>query len=93
MIELINDLVISVDQYNYALQLRTNKFDKEGRMIYRPIGYHDTLTKAIKGAKNYSIKNELKEGSRSLEEAINIVNGITKEFEELLNRVLESEEV
>ena len=93
MIELINNLVVKVDQYNYALSLRTDKKDKEGNIVYKPISYHDNLKNAIRGAKDYTIKNELKEGIRDLETAIKEINRIDREFEELLIKVLESEEI
>ena len=92
MIELINNLVVKVDQYNYALNLRTDSRDKEGNTVYKSITYHDSLKNAIRGAKEYCIRNKLKDNVRDLEAAIKEINKINKEFEELLIRVLESEE-
>lgn len=92
MIELINDLYVKIDQYNYTLQEKTNSIDEEGNPIYKTIAYHDNLEKAIKGAIKYSIRKCLQNNNRTLEEAIKVIKDINFSFEKVLKDVLEGNE-
>ena len=87
MIELINNLYVRVDQYNYTLQEKTNTFDKEGNVVYKSISYHDSLDKAIKGAVSYKIRKCLQGQERTLEEAIKIIKNINWSFEKVLKDI------
>lgn len=84
MIVLINDLVVDVTEFNYTLMVDRHKTDKKGKPIYTTLGYYSNLAGAVNGAKEYCIKNELRDGLYDLREAIEKINSISTKFSNLL---------
>lgn len=92
MIELTDNLFIKIEQYNYILCLKTKRSDKEGSITFKPLAYCGSIQTAIKAAIDWKIKKELINDVKTLNDAIRIINNVNKEFIDLLNKVLESEE-
>ena len=89
MIILIHDLVIGVDTNNYTLMLDEHKQDKNGKQIYKTLGYYGTLQNAVCGARRYCIRKRLESNVCVLTDAIKIIKSITEEFSKLLEVVKE----
>lgn len=87
MITLIHDLVIDVDTNGYTVMLDKYKINDKGKPVYDKLGYYATLTSAMHGAREYSIRKQLEAGTHTLTEALNVVRSTTKEFSELLKAV------
>ena len=98
MIELLNNLVISVDDLSYTLQKYEGKQvvivkDKETGLEkqvekdkYTPIGYFTSLKGALLSAKEYLFKQNLKGSVKTLDEAFNELIRINKEFENIISK-------
>lgn len=84
MITLKYDLLVDVSQYNYTLMLDKHKQDKKGKPVYETLGYYNTLTGAVCGAKDYCIRKILGSDVHSLTEAADEIARITDEFANLL---------
>ena len=87
MVTLIHDCVVEVSQNNYTLMLDKHKQDKEGKPLYEILGYYNTLTGAVNGAKDYFIKKRLSVNTYTLDKAIEIIKQVNKEFIDLLKTV------
>ena len=79
-IELINNLYIKVDSLNYTVFQRTNKFDSDGKMIPKVVGYASSFGAALNVALIYCTRNDLLEGVSSLREALETVKKYKSEL-------------
>lgn len=98
MIELLNDLVISVDDLSYTLQKyegkqvvtvkdKTTGLEKQvEKDKYTPIGYFTSLQCALLSAKEYLFKQNLKDDVNTLDEALKKLVKINKEFENIISK-------
>ena len=98
MIELLNDLVISVDDLSYTLQKyegkqmvtvkdKTTGLEKQVENDkYTPIGYFTSLKGALMAAKKYLFKKKLKDSVYTLDEAFKELIRINKEFENIISK-------
>ena len=86
MIELFDDYVIAVDQYNYTFGRRCMKKNKDGELAesVRPISYHNTLAQALQGARRYFIRGKLSDGCASLSDALSTVLEVDAQFEKFI---------
>lgn len=94
MIKVDDDYVIDLDGMNYIPKVkrtRINKVTKETYEDLETIGYYGTLKGAIRGLLDFKVRNLLMEGTKSLETALKCVQTAYKEFDELLERVMNYE--
>lgn len=84
MITLKHDLVVDVSQNNYTLMLDKHKQDKNGNPLYETLGYYNTLTGAVNGARDYCVRKNLASDVYSLRGAVDEMKRITDEFVNLL---------
>ena len=94
MIKLFDDWLILVDDYNYCLARslgeRTRK-DGKTEMNYKRYGYFKSVSGCLRQLHEEIIRRELKDGSRTLSEALHVVDECTARVENLLS-VLEQRE-
>lgn len=98
MVRLNNDWIVDVDDNgNYMprkdLHRKKTVVFKDGTSEERddyekPIGYYSSLSNAIRGVVSYLIRNCLKEGTYTLEEAAEKIDDINGIFEDALVSVL-----
>lgn len=88
MIELINDYVVSVDSTDYTLMIDLHKTDKNGKPMYKTVGYYSTLANAITGCIRDINRSELSVGTHTLEEAVSIIANRDAELTALLDKYL-----
>lgn len=96
MIKLIDNYLVLVDDCNYSLVYDTGRTRKrEGRTepIYKYLGYYGSLAGAIRGCREIFVHDGLKGGPHELSEALHTIAGITKRFEELLNKYVPEDDL
>lgn len=90
MIELFDGFYINVDRHSYTLAKRYwyNAKDGDRKECSETIGHYTSLADALNGFIRYLVRNELKNGRRTLTEAVATISGIeervTKFIEENL---------
>ena len=83
MIELFDDFVITVDENQYAFGKKY--FDKKkDKWFVQYKGYYGSLSQAINGFTKYLVRNELKNGTRTLAEAIETIREIADRVEKFI---------
>ena len=87
MIKLKHDFVVDSNKNNYILMLYKHKDDKKGKPIYETLGYYSTLEGAIYGAKSIFIRMQLGSGFFELEQALEEIRKIHKEWVDMLEEV------
>lgn len=92
MIELIDNWVVLVDDYNYTLaRITGTRIDKKtGREspAYKVQGYYRSLESAVKALGEQLIRDCLKDRRTSLAEAVHTITESNKRMETLLHEVL-----
>lgn len=88
MVKLIKDYVVSVDSTDYTLMIDVHKKDKNGRDLYKTVGYYSTLDGAIKGCIRDINRSELAVGTHTLEEAVKIITDNNKVLNDLLTECM-----
>lgn len=88
MIKLVNDYVVAVDSYNYTLQIDLNKIDKNGKKLYKIVGYYGDLKEAIKACVKDMNKRKFEDEECTLMQAVQIINNNSKRFEMILENAL-----
>lgn len=87
MVRIYNDYVVLVDMLSYTAAIDTGKDGKDGRRIYKNIGYYGTLRDAVRGIARYDVKKNLKDADVTLIEACAILNNINEQLEKSLLKV------
>lgn len=87
MIRVNDEFVITVNDCTYIAAVDKHKTDKEGKPMYKTIGYYPSVKMALKGIFKYKARIVLGEGEKTLTEAINALETIENEFEEALQVV------
>lgn len=89
MIRVNDKYVIEVDNYCFTAQVDLHKEDKDGRPIRKNVGYYSTFAGAMKGIARYEEKEMLMQPMEvPLAEAIQTIQGIYKEFSDLLRSAM-----
>lgn len=89
MIRVDENYIIEVDERCYAVKIDMHKEDKNGNPIYKPVGYYGDIEGAIKGIIKSKVNKSLSEEIHTLESALKCVVDTSKEFGELLKKVIE----
>ena len=94
MIRINDDWVIDVDAYNYILKRDLHRMEKsrdKKTMVpaYTTIGYYGSLRKALERLREEIIRERLRDGLRTLTEALQTIRECNKEWSELIEKVLE----
>lgn len=86
MIELFDDMVIAIDQYNYSLAHRRIVKDKKGNDVERfdYVSHHTSLAQALLGFRRYLVRQKLQNGLYTLSTALHSVLEIDKQIEEFI---------
>lgn len=86
MIELFDDYVILVDQYQYAVGRKCIVNTKDGtqREQIRCLSYHKTLAQALSSLRRYLVRVKLSEGENRLFDALKQAKEIDDKFEEFI---------
>ena len=82
MIELYDGYCIVVDNYNYSVAKKTTP--KKGEAGYKFISHNSSLSGALNSFRRLVIKEKLKNGSRTLLEALNAIREIDEAFEKFI---------
>lgn len=101
MINLIDGYKVIVDDYNYTLVFDTGRTqifkNKDGTEVEKPVlkylGYYMSLYSAINACRQKLVRDELKDGSFSLYEAVYIIKKVTDRFTEVLERCLPEDDL
>lgn len=91
MIKLKHDFVVDSNKNNYILMLDKHKEDEKGRAIYETLGYYSTLEGAIYGAKSILIRMRLRSGVFELEQALEEIRKIHREWVDMLEDVMRND--
>lgn len=84
MIELLDNYVLDVDDHCYTLKQDTGKTRKTGEKIYRILGYFGNVTGALNALAKELAREKHKQGSHSLNEAINAIKEANARVENLI---------
>ena len=86
MIELFDDFVITVDENQYSVGKRYFSKSKDGTLTekIKQIGHYTSLSQALNGFTKYLARNELKDGNRTLAEAIKTIREIADRVEKFV---------
>ena len=86
MIELFDNWKIDVDSMSYTLKKVIPGTSKKGEPITREDirGYYGTLEGALKALGKEMVKDELKDGSYTLTDALNVVREAREKVEKLI---------
>lgn len=87
MINLINDYVIQADERCYTLVIDTKKNDKNGKRIYKNIGYYNTVSHCIEACYKDLCRKKVLDNTYTLKEALQAF----KEVETALKEVMPKE--
>jgi len=92
MIKLFDNWVVLVDDYNYSLaKIKGTRIDsKTGkeRTDYKMYGHYKDLAGAIKSLSGELVKDSLKDGVATLDEAVRIIRESNSRVEDLLKEIL-----
>lgn len=86
MIELVDGWLIDVDSMSYTLKRRLKGTSKKGEPIERDEihGYYSSLEGALKALGREIVRENLKDGSHTLTDALSIVSEARKTVEDLI---------
>ena len=82
MIELYDGYCIVIDSYNYSVAKKTTT--KKCKAGYKFISHNSSLSAALNSFRRLVIKEKLKNGSRTLLEALNAIREIDEAFEKFI---------
>lgn len=89
MIHVIDNYYIRVDTLSYTPTIDTGSVDKDGDIVYKNLGYCNSLRNAVKIIFQYRQKVEFIKNDFELSEALNRIEHINKEFEKCLDKCVE----
>ncbi len=83
MIELFDGYVVVIDAYNYALGKKRLSVSKNGDIEERIdyVAYCTSLLSALQAFNRQLVKEELKKGTRTLNEALTVIRETEKKLE------------
>lgn len=87
MIKLIDNYVIQAEERCYTLAIDTGKDDKNGKRVYKFVGYYNTIRNAITACYKDICRKKVAENTYTIKEAIQAF----KEVEEALEKVMPKE--
>ena len=90
MIRVNDDYVILVDTLNYTSCKDDHKTDKNGKPVYKTIGYFSNLEQALRGIIKDMNGRAFEAGVYSLQEALEIIKQSNKVFTDMLREVTEN---
>lgn len=93
MIKLYSNYGIIVDDNSYALCYFYGKQDKNGKEMYRNIGYYTDIDKALKAFGDELVHTKLKNGVYDLSEAVRIIKESNEELVEYIKASIPKLEV
>jgi len=94
IIDIKNNWVILVDDYNYMLAKDLKKTDDKGKPQFKVEGYYSTLSNALNGFLKVATTKKIISSEKvrmSLQEALEETNGIYQEYIDLLKEIVEKE--
>lgn len=101
MIKLFNNYEILVSNFSYTVvknngkktteekDKTTGEIKKVEKINYSPVGDYTNLESALNGARKEMIKQNLKDGEFTLNEALNIVRELNRKFDEIISNGME----
>lgn len=93
MIRLIDDYVVTIDEYSFVLGRDTGRIDKRTKnKVIRPISYHHSLEKAVEACRREYIRNGLRDASLTLGEAVTAMRDMDAKFNRLLTKCMRGEQ-
>lgn len=90
MIHVIQDYYIKADDRQYTLVQKTDSVDKDGNTIYKTChaAYCSSIENAVKRCRELIIARDVQDNDYDLKEAVELVNGLDRRFEEMIERAL-----
>ncbi len=73
---------LSADKYQWIVQKKRKKLDKEGNIVWRPLSFHPTPEHAIKHHAHMLVRTSEAE---TLQEALNQIERVTSELTQALS--------
>ena len=89
MIKVIDDWYITVEENptNYAVKRGAGEKDPKGRCNDKVYGYYTSLRNAIKSVRDQVIAERLKDGSRTLPDALRAISEVDAHFEKIMEKI------
>ena len=88
MIKINENYAIDVDRYNYILVKNEHRKDKNGKDVYKTIGYYNNIKAAFSACAEWCAVENLTNDEFSLKEAVKIIQNTYDEFKKLLEEVV-----
>lgn len=84
MITLIDNYVIQAEERCYTLAIDTGKDDKNGKRVYKFVGYYNTIRNALVACYKDICRKKVAENTYTIKEAIQAFREVEKALEEII---------
>jgi len=84
-----DDYLIVVDSMDYTLCKDRHKTDKEGKPVYKTLGYYTSLESALNALGKEFIKERLEGAEMGLKEAVSTIREANRELSDIIRKCME----
>lgn len=84
MITLIDNYVIQAEERCYTLAIDTGRDDKNGKRIYKIVGYYNTIRNALVACYKDICRKKVADNVYTMKEAIQAFREVEKALEEII---------